>query len=380
MIYLTFAIVSAIGLALFCNTVFVNGSHHVNSYVGETITVCLMSLLTASRAISVGTDTINYYYSAQSITRNYDSIKDIFHGYYIEPGYGLLEYFSMKYIGDIHFLFLIEGIVLMCGLFSFLHNFKGKTSYSLAFICFFCFYYNTSLNISRQYIAVGIGFFAVKYLFTENWKNYFILCCISLLFHSTSVLFFISFFIWKYLNSDRSNKHYKKKLGVLILLISIGIGMFVPISSMLIRIGVLPEKYTDFLNANDASSSLVMVVLANLPLMFLLWILNKKLIEYDTRNEMAITMYLLGFAVSLINCIIGNVGRLAIYWTSWQVILYPECCELLVTNVKNKSSRFIIQGCYILFMILYWYYCVIVRNFGGTYPYHSDLFNWLNWE
>ena len=379
MVYFTFALLSVLSLSLFKGCILSNRNKLNRIDLGQIVAIFLMTLLTASRDIHIGVDSINYYYSANSIISNYSSVKSVLLNYYIEPGYGLLEYISMKYIGDVHFIFFVEGLILVTGLFSFIHNFEGKISYSLAFLCFFCFYYNISLNISRQYIAVGIGFWAVKYLQAQKWKPYFILCSVALLFHSTAIFLFFTYFIWIFLNKDDSNVEYKKKMPYLLIMMILLLFFFVPISSFLINIGLLPAKYAEYLKNSEASSSLIMVIIANAPLLLLITCLSNKLISYDKRNKIVITMYLLGFCISLINCFWGNVGRMAVYWASWQIILYPECCELLTSN-ENKRSDLIVKTLFVILMMLYWWYCFVYRGFGGTYPYESSLFNWLNWE
>ena len=380
MIYFVFLCISCISLMALKKIRILIGNSSVTINFGELITVFLFTLLIAARASSIGTDTINYVYSANGIQKDYSSITAIFRGYYIEPGYGALEYISMKWIGDVHFLFMIEALILLIGLFCFIHNFEDKISIPLAFLVFFSFYFNTSLNISRQYIAVGIGLFAAKYLLENRKIPYFICCVIATLFHSTGLLLFISYFIWRYLFAPKKNTSFTRRVFIL------AVGMIVlcmiirPITTAMAGFGIIPAKYVGLLHASEASSSVVLTVLANLPMLLLLLYLKQQLLEYDERNRIVIALYLMGFFVSLLNTVFGNVGRLAVFWTSWQIILYPECCELLCSRQSSGASRRLTRSLFILFFLAYWYYCVIYRGFGATTPYISDIYTWMNWS
>ena len=379
MIYFVFLCISLVSLMAMKKTKMVFGGLSATVKFGELITICLFTLLTAARAFSVGTDTLNYVHSANSIQRDYSSLLSIFNGYYIEPGYGALEYICMKWLGDVHFIFLIEGLVLLIGVFSFIHNFEGKVSIPLSFLVFFSFYFSSSLNISRQYLSVGIGLFAAKYLLENKKIPYFVCCAIASLFHSTGLLLFFSYFVWIYLfNSERKASFTKKVLvitiGMMILCILIR-----PITMLLISLGLIPAKYINFLHDSEATSTFSYIILSNAPLLLLLAFLKKRLLEYDERNRIVITLYLMGFYVSMLNAVFGNVGRLAVFWSSWQIILYPECCELLCLNQKSPAVRVVTRTLFVLFFVAYWYYCTIYREFCDVSPYKSDVFGWMNW-
>ena len=380
MIYFAFLCISCISLMTVKKIRILIGRSSVSINLGEIITVCLFTLLIAARASSVGTDTINYVYFANSIQKDYSSIAVIFNGYYLEPGYGVLEYISMKWLGDVHYLFMIEALILLLGLFCFMHNFENEISIPLAFLVFFSFYFNASLNISRQYIAVGIGFFSAKYLLENKKIPYFICCFIATSFHSAGLLLFFSYFIWAYLFGAKGNASFTRRVFTLTACMIILCLLITPIVTIIARIGIIPAKYVSLLHFSDASSSLTLTILVNVPLILLIFILKQQLLDYDDRNKIAISLYLMGFLVSLLNSVFGNVGRLSVFWTSWQIILYPECCYLLCSRQNSVVSRFVVKSLFVLFFTVYWYYCVIYRGFGDTTPYISDLFTWMNWS
>ena len=285
----------------------------------------------------------------------------------------------MKWMGDVHFIFFIEALILMIGLFSFIRNFEGKISVSLAFLVFFAFYYNESLNISRQYIAVGIGFFAAKYLMNNRWKTYLVCCIIAMMFHSSGIILIVGYLVWLFLFNTKKKSIVTRRIILLFLGMILACILIRPLVNLLSNWGVIPAKYIQFLKASDASSSVWKTIISNCPLLIMLFYLRNKLYAYDERNKVAITFYLLGFIITMINTVYGNVGRLAVSWTSWQIILYPECCKLIMAEQKNTKTQMITKILFVMLFLIHWYYCVIYRNFGDTLPYHSDMFTWLNW-
>ena len=80
----------------------------------------------------------------------------------------------------------------------------------------------------------------------------------------------------------------------------------------------------------------------------------------------------------MLNSFYGNVGRLGIYWGIWQIVIYPDCCQVLCERQKSVSSKFIIKSAFVLCIMLYWCYCILLRNFGETIPYESEICSWLN--
>ena len=350
----------------------------INTDTGEILTIFLFSLLTALRGPSVGTDTINYVMSANDILSQHFSVQSIMKGYYVERGYGLLEYFTMHFFGDVHVLFLLESLILLIGLFVFINCFESKVSIPFAFLVFFSLFYYSSLNISRQFISVGIGLFATKYLFNKKTIPYLICCLFAIVFHKSGLGFVLNYFVWQYLSNTRSNVSYKRKT-VLLLIVTIIVCVFLyPIASILQSIGIFPEKYMELLNSSGETASVLYMIIQSIPILALVALLWRKLIEYDERNKLVIVLCIMGVIVSMLGTVFSNVGRVALPLTVWKIILYPQCCKLLVRQQKHVVGEIVIKSVFVIFFIGYWYYCAIYRGFGGTVPYTSDVYNVLN--
>lgn len=347
--------------------------------IEELLTVVIFTSLTALRSYSVGTDTINYYYSAENILYKHDSMFSIISSYYIEPGYGILEYFVMKNFGDVHYLFMIESIILFIGLFGFLHYFDEKTPIAMSLFMFLTLYYNTSLNISRQFISIGIGLYSIKYLFENNKIRYFLFCIMASIFHTTGLILFTLYFLKRFFQDiDNEVDYYKKILVLLFLALSLII-LLKPIASLLLNMGLLSLKYYNYIVNTEMQSSLIFNIASCTPMLLIIMLHHNKLINHDERNKVLIAFYLLGAAIRISGSFYIVVGRMALYLISIQIILYPQ---FLFSISKNKSQLFklIIYLLSVVFLVSYWIYCIYYRNFGGTYPYESEILPLLNFN
>lgn len=347
--------------------------------IAELLTVIIFTSLTAVRSYSVGTDTINYYYSAENTLYKYDSVFSIISSYYIEPGYGILEYFVMKIFGDVHYLFMIESIVLFIGLFGLLHYFDEKTPVAMSLFMFLTLYYNTSLNISRQFISIGIGLYAFKYLFEDNSIRYFLFCIMASMFHTTGLILFALYYLKRFFQDIYNEVDYYKKMLVMLFLVLSLIVILKPITNLLLNMGLLSLKYYNYIANTELHSSLIFNIASCTPMLLIIMLYHKKLINHDERNKVLIAFYLLGAAISILSSFYVVVGRLAFYLISVQIILYPQ---FLFSISKNKSQLFklIIYLLFVVFLVFYWIYCIYYRNFGGTYPYESEILPLLNFN
>lgn len=347
--------------------------------IAELLTVIIFTSLTALRSYSVGTDTINYYYSAENILYNYDSLFSVISSYYIEPGYGILEYFVMKNFGDVHYLFMIESIVLFIGVFGLLHYFEEKTPVVMSLFMFLTLYYNTSLNISRQFISIGIGLYAIKYLFENNTIRYFLFCIIASIFHITSLILFAFYFL-KRLFQDINNKvdYYIKILVILFLVISLII-ILKPIANLFLNVGLISLKYYNYIVNTEMHSSLLFNIASCTPMLLIIMLYHKKLINHDERNKVLIVFYLLGAAIRISSSFYIVAGRMTLYLIYVQIILYPQFL-LIISKNKRQLFKLIIYLLSVVFLVSYWIYCIHYRNFGGTYPYESEILPLLNFN
>lgn len=376
MIYYTFFLISYISLVIFDKrTLLQTGSKSYQVNIGKTVTVVLMALLAGARSLQIGKDTINYYYSFNSASYRLESIEALFSDVY-EPGFAMFEKVVRLLTDKIFIIFVIETLIIFYGLFCILQEFETVISVPMAVFTFMTLYYNNSLNTSRQYVALGIGMIASKYLLRKKYVAYVALCIVAISIHYTAVLLLLSLLMWKYINKG---KNAGKKESLVIVLAIIVCLFFESLVRFFVSGRLLNAKYLIFLQESSSSSSLFKAIIVSIPVLVLIYVYKKDLVRLDYRNYFIITMSVLNLLFNFLNSFFGTSGRLGIFFGFWQVILFGECYKIAGIN-KSRINKYAVRILFMLAFSFYWYYTIVFRNFGDTYPYVSDSISWLNWS
>src|SRR5699024_10351989 len=89
-----------------------------------------------------------------------------------------------------------------------LWHFKDKVNFTLSTFLFFTIYYFQTYNITRQWLAIAIVFFAIKYLFSNKYIKYLLIVLVASTIHSSAIitLSFIPLHVWV---TRKLSKKYK---------------------------------------------------------------------------------------------------------------------------------------------------------------------------
>lgn len=363
MVYFIVFCISAILISCDRQLIIAVGDKKTTIHPGHIITIFLLTLLVAFRASSVGSDTLNYFISF-SHAKRIDLTSWIKTMVY-EPGYSFVESVFASLFGEIGFLFAFETIITLAGLFGVMSCFKGKINESIALLAYLTMFFNSSLNTSRQYFALGIGLIGSKFLLNGEKKKYLLLSLAAFSIHSTAILLFIAYFVWEYIGERGGNR----KALITLIVFTIGCIFIQPLTKIMGYFGLIRDKYSEFFIVSESSSSLFKTFIAAAPILFLVIMYYKSLVQLDRKNVFVITMSLFGVGFSFINTFWGNVGRAGLYFTIWQVILIGECYKLEGRYRGNVSNVIAKRLLYILLLFGYWYYTIMLRNFHHTIPY-----------
>lgn len=181
----TFLIVTC--LAIFSDLI----KNKLFDFLSVFFTVTLLSILSASRSSSVGTDTETYIYYFSKY--NFGLIDWVNFG--IEPLFGwivnLCNYFNFS---NYFWYFLVFSLIFNGFMVSSVYKLKNRTILISIFLGYSTLYFY-SFNVIRQSIAISIFFYSLFFLVEGKIVKYFILTIIASLFHYSALfnLFFILF-------------------------------------------------------------------------------------------------------------------------------------------------------------------------------------------
>lgn len=171
------------------------------------------------RALTIGTD-INVYAAPMfNIAKSSKSLNDFLNTTWymvytkktisdIELGYDLLVYISAKVFGSIQALLFLTEVLVIVPVYTALVKMRKQIPTWVGMLTFYLMYYNLSLNIMRQSIAMSFILLAFSYLFVESRKGFIIYFGTAVLFHKSALLGIIILIIYLYLVKERSMKNY----------------------------------------------------------------------------------------------------------------------------------------------------------------------------
>ena len=164
----------------------------------------------------------------------------------------------------------------------------------------------------------------------------------------------------------------------MICVLASGLIFLKPIVLILIRAGILNRKYEIFLQQSESSSSLGKAFVVAIPFLILVLCYGKMLLRNKQNNMFIMIMSLLGLLFNIVNAFYGTVGRMGVFFGFWQIIFISECYKCTGLYITSKSHKVLIRLAFVIGLSLYWYYTIVLRNFGDTYPYVSETYPWLN--
>lgn len=329
------------------------------------LAIMIPSLLACFRDESIGTDVLVYMKKIFYWAVNSDTFFNFNKMSAIEFLYKVLNYIVACFSNNLHvFMFVVEFLMIFFVYIS-IYYYRKKIPMWLSFLVFLLMYFNRSLNIIRQSIAIPITFFAFRYVKEKKIVKYVVTIIIATLFHSSAFVAGMSYFIYYMLKNE---KRTKLKTYSIIIIACLAIANYGTILSYLIyNAKVLPMKYAIHIPTGEINIPLTESLLK---LMLILPILycKKDLIKYNEDNEFIIFLLVIDFILLQAGMLAPFVQRISFYFGYYYIYEIPQL--YVVLNKKGYSNLNII---YILVLFTYWYVVFIRMNYGETYPYTSNI-------
>lgn len=160
--------------------------------------VLLLTVVAGIRGNMVGVDTASYlrmfpWYDSMGLS----AVNREFLFYYI--GYAIYRIF-----GSVQPVFLAFGLLIYALFFFRLWDFRKTANLGISTFIFVLFYFGSSMNGLRQYIAIAIVFYATRYLRQERYILFCLFVALSALFHVSSIICFV--FVILYIGIRRQYK------------------------------------------------------------------------------------------------------------------------------------------------------------------------------
>lgn len=351
--------------------------HEKKITIGLLLSCILLAALAGLRAELIGTDIKTYVLYTFTKVQKFSVISEVKENVQFELFYEMLAYIVSRFTNDVHWFHFATEMIICGGTIIFISKFKDKAWMALSLLCFCFLYYNQTLNLMRQWIAMGICMIAYRYMVDKKWVPCLFFASLSVLFHSSAVIAFVVIAIYILLENGKFDT---RRILLIVGCISLVVLCFAPVLKAAIAIGVLPEKYNNYFIWEFGKASLLSQVIVRMPVLILILLLYRELVEYDVRNKCFITYIIIDFLLGLLSPQFGYVTRVATYFGLWQIILIPEMFNVAQAKTNKNWQKALILVGFVLLLFGYWFYNYPLRNFSETCPYESDVWSVLNWQ
>lgn len=354
------------------------------------IAILIPCILAGYRADSIGTD-VNVYlrpiYNAAKNSSNFSEYLNFswFHIYkynYVkdyEIGFVSVVYITAKIFHNIFATKFIIEFLILCPICVVLRRYNDKTPLWVGMAAFYLLFFNQSLNLMRQYIAVSFLLLAIiGYL--KNRKTWFYITfqVIAFLFHTSSIIGLGIFVIARYLLDDdkfenesvsSKKKRYLKQLFSVSMIGIIALLSFEVISIVLISIGL--GQYIGYISGN--LSFMINQVIIRIPILLLCFFAWSELCgSFDNTNFLiAMVIYTIIFSQFAGSSTFG--ARIAVYFSIFQIVLLPRLTAirsgLLKVKIDSKRNISFYPLLVFFYLVFYWSYFYVILGMDATMPY-----------
>lgn len=274
------------------------------------------------------------------------------------PGYSVLQNFVKLYITDNANIFL-----LIITIISLLFLIKTYSNYSPMFaLSTFVFFGSTEVsyvfNGARQFLAISIMFYSLKFIKEKKLLKYIILSVIAISIHQTAIIVVPAYFIAR-----------GKFLNMKIIVVGLATVAATAFSSLFINYlndlfiseSVYSHYYDQLVNTNGIN--IFRVLVSAIPAA--LCIVYKKRIDElnDSTLNISANMSTLAFAVSVFSATAGGdlLGRLAEYYLIYNTLTYPLLLKRIISKEVSRVLEIALIAGYLVF---FFYQFTVIWKMG----------------
>lgn len=325
--------------------------------------ILIPSLLAGFRMKGVGTDTLYYFDAAFMYARRATSFTQLLKISNIEPLYNLVNYIVSRFTDNINYVYFFLQLITMIFIYLACFDNKEKVSFPESYLVFMLLFFNRSLNMCRQTIAIVIILYAMKYVKEKNIFKYIIFIFIASGFHNTALLF-LSIYIIAVLIEKKDSFIYKLFIILLFLLI---FALYKPLIIFIVNtFNFISNRYLYYVMAKK--NIILIELIFKIILLGTILLFYDKLIKYNEDNKLFLFLMIIDFILYLLGFYAGYAQRISYYLGYLIILIIPQFKSLFQKQYQNLILILIIG---ILSIYSFVYYDI--KQYDETVPYKSVL-------
>ena len=332
------------------------------------ICIMILSLLAGFRDVSIGTDVriyANNVYSAASKVTNVNELRDfLFQSPLhtineIESAYMFVVFIGAKLFKSLFGPLFLTSLIINTGVFVGLFRIREHLSYNIAIMVYCFMFYQQSYNMMRQWMAMAIIIYGIKYIYDRKLIKYIITVLVAMLFHRSAFIGISLYFLALYMEKPRN----LLRQTVVITGTVLGVVFFQSIVAALTSSGMLTAKYLKY-SLGGTVSLFWQELVIRIPPIALCTVLYKPMKKADIHHAFWFIIMLIEAAISQLHSIMDLATRIGAYFWVSQIIELSMACKVGIRNQKILVKSLVAS-----YVILYWFVMYIYFGYSDTYPY-----------
>ena len=341
------------------------------------LAVLVAALLAGLRDVSVGTDSV-VYEEWFRYAWNMDGWGD-----YLFKAYAKTEPFFMSLIYLASWLgSAVQGAYFLIGLCTYgfamvaITLLREKISISLAWASYLFLFFGYSLNAMRQSLAMTALLLAVSLLMRKNYIGYVVFTVLALLSHSTSILLSAAILVI-YLILKKWDIWQVKT--ALLGCTAAAVLLYEPLFYALNRIGVLPERFSSYIEEISGVHLSLNPILVRLPFLLLAVVFYREFARKSEnktdKSDADFLLVMMGMEMILSELRIFSVTlyRICLYFGVFRCLGIGRLVAALRESPKFRKWEKPIIVLLLAMLAVIWVYQAVLQGNDEIYPYTSEL-------
>ncbi len=349
-------------------------------FVGSVLAVLPPIIIAGLRDSIVGTDMEVYIVPVyNSVSSNGQGLMEFFEANDdMEKGYLLLNYVFAQFTDEPFFLLTCIHTLIMVPLYVVAMKWRAQLSPVLFMFVFYMIFYQESLSIVRQSIALSFSMLAFTLFLERKYIYYILYMVLAFLFHQTAVIALSFPIIYFVIDKISVRQAYLFYIGVAVATML----FFLNLDNILISMiegGLIDLKFLKYTTADNmftpvlgAANLFVKVTIIAFAAYIML------VYKADTLLKFFLVMAVLDMLFSLCALIVSPLDRLSLYFRLVGCISIPYLIynyPVLFTDQDKPYNR-PVEGIVCVILFVYWFYVYMLGNYDDTADYQisSTLF------
>jgi len=359
------------GISTFFAYIAKQANRRYSFIVFSVLSILVTTLLAGFRGLSVGIDTANYFYGSWTRAISSISFSQFFDAYRysserFEILYVLIIGAIANWTGNFQILLFVMHLVIISGIYIGAFRMREHADPVLTLLLFYLLYYNHSLNITRQYMAMAIIFAAAADLEQGKILRYLFFIFVAFMIHNTGLLGLIPLMIYVVLYPKKrlDNVPFRRRviIGALIVLVLFA---FVPFVQFLISRGILSRYYATYFLDTEAAIPKVVILFLIIEAVSL-FLMMRELRRNDSHADFFLFCSVAFILIYQLATVISYGKRIAAYFSFLNIVTIGMLPE---SQKRINFNSHIIRALVIFFALAYWIYCYAYQNNSQTFPY-----------